>query len=57
MVFVEIINHNHHQFVEKIKQNGIVLSGRHNLRLVTHLDISDDDIEFIISKFKDYFRK
>ncbi len=57
MVFVEIINHRHHEFVGQIRQQGILLSGRYSLRLVTHLDISDQDIVYVISKFKDYFRK
>ena len=57
MVFVEIIDHAHDEFVQKIKQHGIYLSGRYNLRLVTHLDINNQDIEYTIQKFKDYFRK
>jgi len=57
MVFVEIIDHSDHEFVEHMKQHGILLSGRYNLRLVTHLDISNQEIEYTIKKFEDYFRK
>lgn len=57
MVFVEIIDHSHVNFVEHIKQHGIILSGRNQLRLVTHLDISSQDVEYTIRKFEEYFRK
>ena len=56
MVFVELYNQSHHDFVERMKQQGILLSGRYNLRLVTHLDISHQDIATTIKKFEDYFK-
>ena len=56
MVFVEINNHPDNDFVEHMKQQGILISGRYNLRLVTHLDISNEDIDYTINIFKDYFR-
>ena len=57
MVFIEIIDPSKNDFVEYMKKQGILLSGRYNLRLVTHLDINDQDINLTIKKFKNYFSK
>ena len=55
MVFIDIIDQSNDDFVERMKQQGILLSGRYSLRLVTHLDISTKDIDYTIDKFKNYF--
>lgn len=57
MVFVEINSKAHHELAERIKRDGILISGRKHIRLVTHLDLSSQDIEYTVKKFKDYFRK
>ena len=56
MVFVDIEQSVADDFIKQMKQQGILLSGRYNLRLVTHLDISDQDIDHTIKKINDYFR-
>jgi threonine aldolase len=38
-----------------LKQRGILISGREKVRLVTHLDVSADDIGVVIGAFKNYF--
>ncbi len=38
-----------------MKKRGILISGEDNMRLVTHLDISSDDIKRVIDAFKDFF--
>ena len=38
-----------------MKEKGVLISGRGSLRLVTHLDISETDIQTVIHAFKDYF--
>lgn len=57
MVFVELTDQADSDFVRQMKDAGILLSGRHNLRLVTHLDISKRDIDYALGKFKDYFTR
>ena len=55
MVFIEILDKNKSDLESHMKDQGILLSGRYNLRMVTHLDIEQDDLDFTISKFKHYF--
>ena len=38
-----------------LKQKGVVIDTSSHLRLVTHLDISKDDIDYTIQTFKDFF--
>jgi len=38
-----------------LKERGILISGREKIRLVTHLDVSTDDVQVAINSFKDYF--
>ncbi len=37
-----------------MKERGILFSGYGELRLVTHLQINDDDIEEVIDAFTEY---
>jgi threonine aldolase len=39
-----------------LKEKGIIIDKSNNLRLVTHLDISTEDIEVTIQAFKAFFR-
>ena len=57
MVFIESEDQLDNNFIEQMKLKGILLSGRYNLRLVTHLDISHADIEYTIKTIKDYFQR
>ena len=38
-----------------LKQKGIIIDTCSHLRLVTHLDISKQDIDYIIQGFKEFF--
>jgi threonine aldolase len=40
---------------EDLKSKGILISGREKVRLVTHLDISAEDVITTVSTFKDHF--
>jgi threonine aldolase len=42
--------------VKHLRGQGIVILANHNLRLVTHLDVSRKDIDVVISAFKVFFR-
>ncbi|HEY4128585.1 MAG TPA: low-specificity L-threonine aldolase [Gammaproteobacteria bacterium] len=41
---------------EHLKKQGIVILPNPNLRLVTHLDVSKDDVQKVIASFKDFCR-
>jgi threonine aldolase len=38
-----------------LKERGILISGREKVRLVTHLDITSEDVQVVIEAFKGYF--
>ena len=40
-----------------LKERGVLISGREKVRLVTHLDVSAEDIVEVIGAFKDYFSR
>jgi threonine aldolase len=40
-----------------LRERGILISGREKVRLVTHLDISTEDVRAVIQAFKDYFSR
>jgi threonine aldolase len=40
-----------------LKERGILVSGREKVRLVTHLDVSAEDVGAVIGAFKDYFSR
>jgi threonine aldolase len=42
---------------ENMRNQGILMSGRDRVRLVTHLDITKDDVEKVIQAFKNHFRR
>jgi threonine aldolase len=39
-----------------MKSQGILIGGREKVRLVTHLDVTRDDVETVIRAFKNHFR-
>ncbi|MDR3398855.1 MAG: low-specificity L-threonine aldolase [Pandoraea sp.] len=41
--------------IEFLQSNGVGVTGLYSLRLVTHMDIADDDIDQTIALFKRYF--
>ena len=52
MLFVQSGPHDPKQLCEKLREKGIKVSAAPRLRLVTHLDIDDADIEKISSAFR-----
>ncbi|MDA3917311.1 MAG: low-specificity L-threonine aldolase [Deltaproteobacteria bacterium] len=54
MVFADI-NADMFNLCNFLKQKGVVIGTSSHLRLVTHLDISKDDIDYTIQTFKDFF--
>jgi threonine aldolase len=40
-----------------LKERGILISGREKVRLVTHLDITAEDVRAVIEAFKNYFSR
>jgi threonine aldolase len=40
-----------------LREQGILISGREKVRLVTHLDVTRDDIRTAVQSFKEYFAK
>ena len=55
MVFVRIGENRVSEFVSSMRECGILVSRRHPLRLVTHLDVSRDDVDVTIGEIKGYF--
>lgn len=43
------------QLPDFLKQRDILIIGRDTIRLVTHLDVSKDDISIVIAAFKEFF--
>jgi threonine aldolase len=40
-----------------LKERGILISGRERVRLVTHLDVTTEDVRAVIEAFKDFFSR
>ena len=55
MVFVQLDAERWPGLIDYMQDKGILISGRYSLRLVTHLDISEKDINYTINRFKEYF--
>ncbi|QKF81822.1 low-specificity L-threonine aldolase [Halarcobacter ebronensis] len=55
MLFIEVENSK--ELVEYLKNNGILISGYGELRIVVHRDISKKDIKKVIEVFKSYYIK
>jgi threonine aldolase len=49
MVFVTLAREHRGDAVERLRRNGLLCTGLYELRLVTHLDVSRDDIDRAIS--------
>ncbi|WP_421215878.1 low-specificity L-threonine aldolase [Aeromonas jandaei] len=54
MVFLRLAKGEPAQLLAFMKERGILFSGYGELRLVTHLQINDDDIEEVIDAFTEY---
>jgi threonine aldolase len=55
MIFVPFGVEESNRLAAFLKEKGILISGRGALRLVTHLDISRQDIQTVIQAFESYF--
>ena len=55
MIFVPFGVEESNRLAAFLKEKGILISGRGALRLVTHLDISRQDIQIVIQAFESYF--
>jgi threonine aldolase len=55
MVFVLLDRPGFIGLQEGLKKRGILISGREKVRLVTHMDVTTDDIRTVIQAVKDYF--
>jgi threonine aldolase len=55
MVFVSLDQNHSRNLRNSLKQRGILISGGATIRLVTHLDVTADDIRTVIEAAKDLF--
>lgn len=56
MVYVDIGATDPDALKDFLREKGILIFGQKQLRLVTHLDINDKDVDATIAAFKSYFR-
>ncbi len=56
MVFIDCATGIQEPLINVLKQKGILIGGYDQLRLVTHLDISDSDIPIVIKAFQEFFQ-
>ncbi len=56
MLFVSLAPARTDRLTGFLRDRGILIAGRESVRLVTHRDISADDIETVIAAFADFFR-
>lgn len=54
MVFVDIDEARAKKLQHYLAEKHILVTGLYRLRLVTHLDISDDDIQYVINAFRQF---
>ncbi|RII30210.1 MAG: low-specificity L-threonine aldolase [Geobacter sp.] len=55
MVFVRVAGKDAAPLAGFLEERGIMIFGQPTLRLVTHLDVSADDVDTVIKAFRDYF--
>jgi threonine aldolase len=55
MVFFTLERNLFLKLQEDLKRKGILISGRERVRLVTHLDVSAEDVITTVNAFKDHF--
>lgn len=57
MLFIEVDKKDEENLVTFLKEKNILISGYGQLRLVTHRDISEEDIDIVINAFQEFFKK
>ncbi len=56
MLFIQVSQDIEQALLQYLKENNILISGYGQLRLVTHRDVSSEDIHKVIDVFKDFFK-
>lgn len=57
MMFVDLGGIDSGELTEFLAERGIVIQGSGTIRLVTHLDIGESDIERVVAAFKAYLTR
>jgi threonine aldolase len=57
MVFVSLERPRFMALQKELREKGILIAGRDQIRLVTHLDVTSEDIHRVIEAFKEHFSK
>ena len=57
MVFVSLERPRFIELQKDLRERGILIAGREQIRLVTHLDVTSEDIHRVIEAFKEHFSK
>ena len=57
MVFAHVAPERLRPFIDFMRERGVALSERNPLRLVTHLDVSAEDIEHVIEAAREFFAR
>ena len=57
MVFIELTKNVKKDIEKFLKERGMLISGNKNIRLVTHIDLSKDDINKVISALKEFMEQ
>lgn len=57
MLFIDVDESISDKLVDFLKKRNIMISGYGQLRLVTHRDISKEDIQVVIETFNEFFKK
>jgi threonine aldolase len=55
MVFLSLAPEDAAPLAKRLKDAGIIITAGEHLRLVTHLNISQEDIDYVLSIFRNYF--
>lgn len=55
MVFVQLDPERWPGLIDYMQDKGVLISGRYSLRLVTHLDVGEKDIDYTVNRFKEFF--
>jgi threonine aldolase len=57
MVFVSMNQSHCHPLAKFLRQHGILIASGKTTRLVTHLDVTTDDVQSVVKRFKDFFAR
>ncbi|MBD3306901.1 low-specificity L-threonine aldolase [candidate division KSB3 bacterium] len=57
MVFISLNTSSHEALASYLQQRNILISPRHPIRLVTHLDVSAEDMQTVVAALRQFFSK